>query len=145
MHKLALAFVAALTLGGGNAALATGGVHPTAVAYAAHQYPEVSTPTPEPARPAKSAVPTPAASPLSIIHIKNFAFVPDTVTIPAGSTVRFVQDDETPHTVTATDKSYDSGNLNQKATWSHTFATEGTYTYVCAYHPSMRGKVVVVK
>ena len=128
MRRLVLSFAVAVVLGGG-------------VALA--QYPEPATPAPEPA--AAAAKPAPAPSPVSIIHIKNFAYVPDTVTIPAGSTVRFVEDDDTPHTVTATDHSFDSGNLNQKETWKYTFAKEGTYKYFCAYHPYMKGTVVVVK
>jgi plastocyanin len=123
MRTLVLSFFAALALGGG-------------VALA--QYPEPPTPAP-----ATAAVPSPAPSPVSTIHIKNFAYVPDTVTIHPGSTVRFVEDDETPHTVTATDHSFDSGNLNQKDTWKHTFAKEGTYTYLCTYHPYMKGTVIV--
>ena len=93
---------------------------------------------------AGTPVPSPMPSPVSIIHIKNFAFVPDSVTIPAGSTVKFVEDDEVPHTVTATDGSFDSGNLNQKQTWTHTFTKVGTYTYLCTYHTYMKGKVVIV-
>lgn len=130
MRRLVLSLGVALALG-------------TGVALA--QYPEVPTPSPEPATKTAAPAPAPAPSPVSVIHIKNFAYVPDKVTIPAGSTVRFVQDDDTPHTVTATDKSYDSGNLNQKASWRHTFTTEGTYTYFCTYHTYMKGTVVVVK
>ena len=126
MRRLILSLAAALALGG-SAALA--------------QYPEVPTPTPEPAT--RTAAPAPAPSPVSAIHIKNFAYVPDTVTIHPGQTVRFIQDDETPHTVTAADHSYDSGNLSQKDTWKHTFAAEGTYKYFCAYHPYMKGTVIV--
>jgi plastocyanin len=128
MRRLVLSLAVALALGSG-------------VALA--QYPDVPTPSPEPA--SKTAAPAPAASPVSIIHIKNFAFVPDKVTIHPGSTVRFVQDDDTPHTVTATDKSYDSGNLNPKDSWRHTYATEGTFMYSCSYHPYMKGTIVVVK
>jgi len=125
MRRLVLSLAVALALG-------------TGVALA--QYPDP--PTPAPAT-ASTAAPMPAASPVSLIHIKNFAFVPDTVTIHPGSTVRFVEDDETPHTVTATDHSFDSGNLNQKDSWRHTFTTEGTYTYFCSYHTYMKGTVVV--
>ena len=95
---------------------------------------------------AQSSSPDPAASPTpapAVVHLKNFAFVPETVTIRPGQSVRFVQDDDTPHTVTAVDKSFDSGNLNQKDTWRHTFATEGTYKFICAYHPYMKGTVIV--
>jgi plastocyanin len=126
MRRLVLSFAAALALSGG-------------VALA--QYPDPVTPAPAASAPA--AAPSPAPSPVSTIHIKNFAFVPDTVTIHPGQTVRFVMDDETPHTVTADDKSFDSGNLSQKDTWKHTFAKEGTYKYFCAYHPYMKGTVVV--
>ena len=90
-----------------------------------------------------SPAPSPMPSPTSYIHIKDFAFVPATVTVHPGQTVRFIQDDDSAHTVTASDKSFDSGNLNKKETWSHTFDTAGTYAYVCAYHPSMRGTIVV--
>ena len=128
MRRLALSLAAALALG-------------TGVALA--QYPDVPTPTPEPQT--KTAAPTPQPSPISTIHIKNFAYVPATVTIRPGQTVRFVEDDDTAHTVTATDKSFDSGNLNQKDSWRHTFTAEGTYTYFCAYHPTMKGNVIVAK
>jgi plastocyanin len=88
--------------------------------------------------------PSPMPSPVSIIHIKNFAYVPDSVTIPVGSTVKFVEDDEIAHTVTASDGSFDSGNLNQKQTWTHLFTKPGTYSYYCAYHTYMKGKIVIV-
>ena len=90
--------------------------------------------------PAPSAAPSPAPV---VVHIKDFAYKPDTVTIRPGQSVRFVEDDETPHTVTATDKSFDSGNLDKGNSWTHIFAHEGTYAYLCAYHTYMRGKVIV--
>jgi plastocyanin len=85
----------------------------------------------------------PSTAPAPVIHIKNFAYAPETLTVAAGETVRFVQDDETPHTVTAADKSFDSGGLTQRASWTYTFAKAGTYAYVCTYHPYMKGTVVV--
>ncbi len=97
----------------------------------------------DPPTPVPAMAPAPAASPVSIVHVKNFAFVPDKVTINAGQTVRFVQDDDTPHTVTAVDKSFDSGNLDKGQSWTHTFDKAGTYAYVCAYHATMKGTVVV--
>ena len=86
--------------------------------------------------------PAPSPSPVTV-HIRNFAYVPETVTIAAGDSVRFVQDDETAHTVTASDASFDSGNLAQHAVWTHAFAKAGTYAYICAYHPYMKGMIVV--
>jgi plastocyanin len=86
---------------------------------------------------------SPVASPAVVVHIKDFAYKPETVTIRPGQSVRFVEDDETPHTVTAVDKSFDSGNLDKGKSWTHAFASEGTYAYFCAYHTYMKGKVVV--
>jgi plastocyanin len=108
-------------------------------------------PSPEPspaATPAASAAPVTSAAPgvtsvRPIVHIKDFAFVPATITVMAGQSVLFVQDDQTPHTVTASDKSFDSGNLDQHQSWAHPFAKPGTYTYVCAYHPNMKATVIV--
>jgi plastocyanin len=90
-----------------------------------------------------AASPGPVASPAAVVHIKNFAYSPDTVTIKPGQSVRFVEEDDTPHTVTATDTSFDSGNLDKGKSWTHVFAAEGTFAYFCAYHAMMKGKVVV--
>jgi plastocyanin len=84
------------------------------------------------------------APPARTIHIKNFAFVPASLTIPAGTRVTFINDDDEPHTVTATDKSFDSEGLDKNARWSHTFAKAGTSAYFCELHPMMHGRVVVL-
>jgi plastocyanin len=118
MRRLVLSLAVALALGGG-----------VAIAQSSS--------------PAPSVAPAPAPSPISVVHVKNFAFVPEKVTINAGQTVRFIQDDDMAHTVTAADKSFDSGNLDKGKSWTHTFDKAGTFAYVCAYHPSMRGTVVV--
>jgi plastocyanin len=125
MRTLVLSLAVAIALGGG-----------VAVAQSSES------PSPVPAASA-AAVPSPEPSPISTIHIKNFAFVPDTVTIRAGQVVRFVQDDGAAHTVTAADKLFDSGNLDKGQSWSHAFDKAGTYAYLCAYHPTMRGTVIV--
>ena len=130
MRRLVLWLALALVLGGGIALVLAGG---TAVAQPAGGSPA----------PAASAAPSPEPSPISTIHIRDFAYVPASVTIHPGQTVRFVQDDSTAHTVTAVDKSFDSGNLDKGKSWTHTFDKEGTYAYLCAYHPTMRGTVVV--
>ncbi|HTV74166.1 MAG TPA: plastocyanin/azurin family copper-binding protein, partial [Candidatus Acidoferrales bacterium] len=63
--------------------------------------------------------------------------------IHVGDAVTIVNDDEIAHTVTANDKSFDSGNLDQHQSWTHTFTKAGTYTYYCTYHPFMNAKIVV--
>lgn len=79
----------------------------------------------------------------AIVHIKNFMFVPATLSVPAGTKVTFVNDDDEPHTITATNKSFDSEGLDTHATWAHTFAKAGSYTYFCELHPYMKGTLIV--
>ena len=57
--------------------------------------------------------------------------------------MQFVNDDDMPHTVTADDKSYDSGDLQKGASWTHRFLKVGSSTYTCTYHAFMRGGVEV--
>ncbi len=85
----------------------------------------------------------PAAPPVAVVHIQNFKFVPATLNVTAGTVVTFVNDDQEPHTVTATDKSFDSEGLDTNQKWPHTFAKAGTYTYFCEMHPYMHGTVSV--
>jgi plastocyanin len=72
-------------------------------------------------------------------------FTPPTVTVVIGvnNTVVWTNDDSVPHTVTADDGSFSSGNLNPGDSYSFTFTTPGTYTYHCSYHSWMKGTVVV--
>ncbi|MBV8074156.1 MAG: cupredoxin domain-containing protein [Candidatus Eremiobacteraeota bacterium] len=95
----------------------------------------VSDPTPSP--------PPVSAAPAATVHIKNSAFVPQTVKIKAGESVQFVNDDDFSHTVTAADNAYDSGDLPKGKKWTHVFAKAGTYEYVCAYHSFMKGTITV--
>jgi plastocyanin len=57
--------------------------------------------------------------------------------------VTWVNGDDIPHTVVATDKSFKSKVLDTDETFSFTFAKAGTYEYFCSIHPHMTGKVVV--
>lgn len=67
-----------------------------------------------------------------------------TVVIGINNTVKWVNYDSMPHTVTAVDGSFDSGNLDPGQSFVHTFNTPGTYVYVCIYHHWMEGIVVVI-
>jgi plastocyanin len=92
------------------------------------------------------------ASPLTV-HIPQGSgtpsgapgYSPDRIVLVVGvnNTVTFVNDDTVPHTVTATDNSFNSGNMNPGQTWTHTFTTPGTFTYHCLYHSWMQGTIVV--
>jgi len=84
-----------------------------------------------------------ADKPAATVHMQNSAYAPDPVSIAVGQSVQFVNDDDMPHTVTANDKSFDSGNMDAGKTWTYTFTKAGTFTYGCTYHAWMHGTVKV--
>jgi len=70
------------------------------------------------------------------------------VVIGLNNTVSWINDDTAPHTVTSKTvpsgaASFDSGNMNAGAVYTHTFTQTGTYTYYCQYHSWMQGTVIV--
>lgn len=87
-----------------------------------------------------------AASPTVSVSIQNIAFNPESITVVIGvnNTVVWTNYDETTHTVTDDNGTFNSGNLNGGQTWSYTFTTPGTYYYHCIYHSVMNGVVVVL-
>ncbi|HZV74039.1 MAG TPA: cupredoxin family copper-binding protein [Conexibacter sp.] len=76
--------------------------------------------------------------------IAGFAFHPASLTVTAGDTIAWTNEDAAQHTVTADDGSFDTGRLGRGASGSHTFTTAGTFAYHCAIHPFMKGTVTVV-
>jgi plastocyanin len=77
------------------------------------------------------------------INISGFAFDPATITIKVGQAVTWTNQDSVVHTVVASDNSWSSDSLETGASFSHTFDTAGTFTYICGVHPSMKGTVIV--
>jgi amicyanin len=79
------------------------------------------------------------------VDIANYQFTPGSITIPVGTTVTWVNHDETPHTVTNVDQpqSFKSAGLDTDDKFSFTFAKPGTYDYICTLHPFMKAKIVV--
>ncbi|HJX13238.1 MAG TPA: cupredoxin family copper-binding protein [Dehalococcoidales bacterium] len=85
---------------------------------------------------------TPAPSAVAV-EIASFAFSPATITVPAGTTVTWTNNDSAPHTVTTRTPLFDSGSLSRGETFSYTFAQAGAYEYYCAIHPRMTAVVIV--
>ncbi|RON43387.1 cupredoxin domain-containing protein [Pseudomonas frederiksbergensis] len=77
------------------------------------------------------------------IDIKEFMFGPKDMTVPVGTKVTWVNDDQIPHTVAETHKVFRSGALDTNDTFSYVFNTPGEFEYFCALHPQMIGKIVV--
>ena len=78
------------------------------------------------------------------VAIDNFAFVPAELSIPAGTTVTWVNHDPVGHTVTADDgTSFASSAFTQGAMFQVAAGQPGTYTYFCQIHPFMKAKLIV--
>jgi len=83
-------------------------------------------------------------APAPTVQIHNFMFGPMAVTVTAGQAVTFVNTDEEPHTVAATDHSWRSPPLDTNQRFTHVFAAPGQYRYFCSIHPQMTGLIVVL-
>jgi amicyanin len=84
-----------------------------------------------------------ADAPGAGVSIDNFNFSPPTLSVAAGSTVRWTNNDDIPHTVRAVDGSFRSKPMDTSDSYSFTFTKPGVYSYFCSIHPKMVGKVVV--
>jgi plastocyanin len=83
-----------------------------------------------------------AASPATV-NIDNFAFAPATLTVTAGTTVTWKNEDDSPHRIGDKNGTFKSAALDTDDTFSHTFAAPGEYPYICTIHPYMAGKIIV--
>jgi plastocyanin len=85
----------------------------------------------------------PPAQPVEV-KIDNFTFAPPNLTVAVGTTVKWVNRDDIPHTVVSEDKStFKSKAMDTDDSFSYTFTKPGTYNYFCSIHPKMVAKVVV--
>jgi plastocyanin len=101
--------------------------------------PAVANPTPAEGAPDASTVE---------VALRNFRFSPADITIKAGTTVVWTNQDSTAHTVTSGTRDaptdlFDSGDVGNGETFSFTFATPGVYPYHCTPHQGMDGTITV--
>jgi plastocyanin len=104
----------------------------------------------EPAASASSSE-APAEAAGATVTIKTFNFAPDPLTVPAGTTITFVNEDMINHSVTSGTRAtpgdeFEEGLMEaQGDEFELTLDEPGTYDYFCTFHPGegMTGKVVV--
>jgi plastocyanin len=77
------------------------------------------------------------------VTIADFAFDPDGLTVAAGTTVTFTNEDSAAHTATAEDDSFDTGELEGGDSAEVTFDEPGEVSYFCNIHNYMQGTVTV--
>ena len=71
------------------------------------------------------------------------AFGQNPLTIPAGTTISWLNDDNTTHTSVAEGNQWSSGNIPPGGRYNFTFASAGRFAYHCQIHPNMVGTIVV--
>jgi len=91
---------------------------------------------------AGAAAVTAAASPATV-DIDNFAFTPAALTVTAGTTVTWKNEDDSPHRIGNKNGTFKSAALDTDDTFSHTFTVPGEYAYICTIHPYMAGTIIV--
>jgi 3',5'-cyclic-AMP phosphodiesterase len=80
------------------------------------------------------------------VGIANFAFTPQLLTVRTGTTVTWINQDDTAHAIaSATDAFPPSKALDTDQRYSIRLERPGTYDYLCSIHPVMRGRLVVAQ
>ena len=106
---------------------------------------QTGSPSPTPASPSPS--PAPPTANVSIVGgaqtLTISAFHPDPITVSSGTTVTWMNHDETSHTTTSDTGVWDSGIVVPGGTFSRTFTSTGSFSFHCSIHPNMVGTVLV--
>lgn len=77
------------------------------------------------------------------VTIDNFTFSPQKITVKAGTTITWRNDDDIPHAVASSARLFHSKALDTGDVYSFTFTTPGVYEYFCSLHPHMTGSITV--
>ena len=84
-----------------------------------------------------------AAQEENVVTIDNFTFTAPELTVAVGTTMKWVNHDDIPHTVVEKNKAFRSKALDTDDSYSYTFASAGSFDYFCGLHPHMVGKIIV--
>lgn len=76
------------------------------------------------------------------VLIKGFAFSPERIEVTAGDTVIWKNEDIVPHTASAK-QDFESKGIDAGKSWSFVATEKGRHPYICKYHPSIKGELIV--
>ena len=76
------------------------------------------------------------------VTMQNMSFSVTSLTVKAGTTVTWTNNDNTTHTVTADDNSFNSGDITAGHSYTRTFSVAGTFPYHCIYHSMMKATII---
>ena len=94
---------------------------------------------------AGAAAPPPPGPKTYTVTIENMQFSPEQLSVHRGDRIVWANKDLFPHTVTASNKVFDSGSIDAGASWTYVAASAGEYAYGCTFHPTMKATIRVVK
>jgi plastocyanin len=77
-----------------------------------------------------------------VITIDNFTFSPKELTVAVGTTIKWVNHDDIPHTVVEKQTTFRSRLLDTDDAYSYTFTSAGAFDYFCGLHPHMVGQII---
>ncbi len=78
------------------------------------------------------------------VVLEKLRFSPQTLSVPVGTTVTWINRDSVPKIVVSADQPLEVPPiLRAGQAFSRTFATAGTYSYFCSVHPGVTGKIIV--
>jgi len=91
---------------------------------------------------------TPGGARTVVVKMRDIRFEPESVSIRAAQTVRWLNQDQTDHTVVKVSgpgEDFDSGDIAGGDSYEQSFADKGIVEYMCEIHPdAMRGEVKVL-
>lgn len=90
-----------------------------------------------------AVAPVASAATTKVVSIKRAAFSPASVSIVAGDSIRWRNDDTRDHQVVSTTGTFASPVLRARQTYTFRFDVAGTYRYRDALNPSVTGTVKV--
>ena len=76
------------------------------------------------------------------VVLHGIRFDPESLTVAVGDTVEWDNHDVVPHTSTAADRLWFSGNIAPDSAWSTVIARAGVHPYGCSYHPNMKARLI---
>jgi plastocyanin len=75
--------------------------------------------------------------------LSSTAYSPNPVTVSVGTTVSWLNNDNTTHTAVANAGAFTSPNVAPNTRFNFTFTSAGTFPYHCTLHPNMVGTITV--
>jgi plastocyanin len=76
------------------------------------------------------------------IIISNNQFIPSSITIQKGDSIRWINRDNITHSIYNTE--FDSKILKKYEEFKQSFHKSGKYEYICQIHPNLKGSIIVL-